>query len=91
MPKGVPTSGKRKLYAKWSYETLRPLYLRWQAGETLQAVATSVNTSQGRLRWAMDYYGLKAPPRSFGRTQPTPRFDATIHRSARHYKGTFEL
>lgn len=98
MPKGIPTKGSRTLHRKWTLELLLPLHHRWLAGETLLQVAKSVGTTRGRLRWAMDHHGLRAPnhfgcryPSAKSESTPAPRYNPTTAYADRHYKGSFDL
>lgn len=101
MTSGIPSGGRKRIpYKRWTLELLQPLYLRWQAGETLQELAHSVGSTRGRLRWAMEHYGLKAPstlarPKnpdaSRPESRPASRYDASSHYAERHYKGSFDL
>lgn len=100
MVSGVPKSGKRTPYKRWTVEQLYGLYRRWHAGETLQELASSVGSTRGRLRWAMDYHGLKAPRtlarpknRDASKPEPTSRqhYNPSTNYNDRHYKGSFDL
>ncbi len=95
---------RENLHRRWTPELLAPLHKRWLAGEKLDAIAKPLGTTRGRLRRAFAHYGFNETPTRqrpnsdhvnshvvFEAWKPRRDFDATLHREARHYKGSFDL